>query len=157
MKVNLIGEDGKLLGLFELYDARKLAKTSNKDLVLVNAKSNTYKIADAGKLKYEQKQQQRQQRAQQRAHKLKEIKLRPAIDQHDLEVKLNCIRDFLQHGLRTKLIMTLRGRQVMHKELAIEKFKEIPDTLIKEGLATLESPPKFDGREFVAILVPVQK
>ena len=155
MNVNLIDDAGKFISNISFEEARRLAKAQGKDLVLLNGKTNTYKIADAGKLKYEQKHKDKQNRLQKRLHKIKEIKMRPAIDPHDLEVKLNLIRDFLSRGLKTKLIMTLRGRQLSHKDLAIEKFKEIPNILIAEGLATLESPPKLDGKELIAMLVPV--
>jgi translation initiation factor IF-3 len=155
MNVNLIDENGKFISNISFEEARRLAKTQAKDLILLNGKTNTYKIADAGKLKYEQKQKDRQNRAQKRLHKIKEIKMRPVIDKHDLEVKTNYIRDFLSRGLKTKLIMTLRGRQMAHKDLALEKFNEIPNLLVAEGIATLESPPKFDGRTIIAMLIPV--
>ena len=156
MNVVLIDENGDLLGNFGFEEARLLAKQRGKSIVLLNGKTNTYKIADAGKLKYEKKQKDKHQRAQKRLHKIKEIKMRPAIDQHDLEIKINCIRDFLKRGLKTKIIMTLRGRQITHKDLAFEKFNEIPNTLIAEGLVVLESPPKLDGKDFVVLLAPVQ-
>ena len=157
MNVSLIDQDGKFLGSMTFEEARKMAASQEKDLILLNGKTNTYKIADAGKLKYEQRQRDKVQRAQNRLHKIKEVKMRPAIDQHDLDVKINCIRDFLARGLKTKIIMTLHGRHVAHKELALEKFNQIPHILISEGLATLEFPPRFDGRDLVAMLAPIQK
>jgi translation initiation factor IF-3 len=157
MNVNLIDENGQFLGNISFDNARRMAKAQNKDLILLNGKTNTYKIADAGKLKYEQKQKEKDQRAQKRANKIKEIKMRPVIDKHDLEVKINCIRDFLSRGLKTKIIMTLRGRQIAHKEIAFEKFNEIPNILVSEGLAVLESHPRFEGRDLVALLAPIQK
>jgi translation initiation factor IF-3 len=153
----LIDENGKLIGSVSFEDARKKAKSENKDLVLVNAKSNTYRIADAGKLKYEQRQKEKQANAQKRTNKVKEVKFRPLIDRHDFDIKLNHIREFLNKGLRTKIIMTLRGREKAYKDQAIAKFNEIPNTLINEGLAVLDAPAKFDGNNFVALLSPVQK
>lgn len=157
MNVNLVNEDGRFLGSVSFEEARRQAKFQGKDLILLNGKTNTYKIADAGKLKYEQKQKDKNQRAQKRLHKIKEIKIRPAIEQHDLEVKINHIRSFLSQGLKTKIIMVLRGRQITHKDLALEKFNEVHHILVSEGIAILESPPKIDGKELTAMLIPVQK
>lgn len=157
MKIGIVDDFGEFLGIMEMSAAVDLAKKCNKDLILINPKTNTYKIADAGKLKYEQKQKEKQSKIQKKTNKIKEIKLRPVIDKHDLEVKINHIREFLSKGLRTKIIMTFKGRQIVHKDIALEKFNEIPTTLIKEGLAVLESPPKFEGKDLVAFLVPVQK
>ncbi len=157
MFVNLVDQNGVFLGKVSFEDAQRKEKNEGKDLVLINGKTNTYKIADSGKLKYEQKQKDKQNKAQKRSHKIKEIKLRPLIDKHDLEVKLNHIREFLQKGIKTKVIMVLRGREKSHKELAAEKFNEIPQTLIAEGLATADAPAQYDGGNFVIILSPVQK
>ena len=126
MNVNLIDEAGRLIGKVSFDEARRRAKNEGKDLVLVNGKTNTYKIADAGKLKYDQKQKEKQQNAQRRANKIKEVKFRPLIDKHDFETKLNHIREFLSKGLKTKIIMTLRGRENSYRDLAAKKFNEIP-------------------------------
>ena len=155
MKVNLIDEDGQFLGSVDINEAGRRAKEQKKDLVLINPKTNTYKIADAGKLKYEQKQHEKNLRANQRSHKMKEIKVRPVIDKHDLDIKIEHIRGFLAQGHKTKVIMIIKGRQ--YKDLALEKFNEIPTTLINEGIATLDFPPQFNGRDIVAILSPVIK
>src|SRR5574337_1685457 len=111
MNITLVGEDGKLIGQVSLEQARTLAKESGKDLIMINAKSNTYRIADAGKLKYEQKQKEKQQRAQQRTHKVKEIQLSPNIDTNDLNTKISHAREFLNKGFKTKITMMLKGRQ----------------------------------------------
>jgi translation initiation factor IF-3 len=156
MKVNVI-VDGKFMSDVEWSTALQMAKTQKKDLILINAKTNTYKIDDAGKLKYEQKQKEKQARMQKRAHKVKEIKIRPEIGEHDFEVKLNHAREFLTKGIKTKLIMMIRGRQITHKDLAIARFNDFHSRLVKEGIAVVEGNLKLDGRELIAFLVPATK
>jgi translation initiation factor IF-3 len=154
MKINVVDESGAFLGNMEFDAAVSMAKSKRKDLVLINSRSNTYKIADSGKLKYEQKQREKQQREHQRTNKVKEIKLRPAIDQHDLDIKADQARDFLRRGLKTKIVMTFRGRQLVNKEAALGKFNSVYNQLISEGLAVCDSAPRLEGREISALLVP---
>lgn len=153
MNIILIGEDGKLIGDVSIDQARKLAKDSNKDLIMVNAKNNTYRIADAGKLKYEQKQKEKQQRIQKRSHKIKEIQVSPHISDHDLNIKISHVKDFLSKGLKTKLVMVLKGRNVAFKDLAITRFNNIISDLLNSG-ATTDGPIKADGRDLIVYLSP---
>ena len=153
MNITLIGEDGKLIGNINLEQARRMAKESGKDLIMVNAKSGIYRIADAGKLKYEQKQKERQQRAQRRTHKIKEIQLSPNIDIHDLNVKISHVREFLSKGFKTKITMMLKGRQMAFKDLALEKLKSAIDTLVQEGVATIDGQIKQEGRDLIVYLI----
>lgn len=157
MKINVVDEAGKFLGSMEFDSAVFMAKTHKMDLVLINAKTNTYKIADSGKLKYEQKQKDKQKREQNKANKVKEIKLRPAIEQHDLDIKTNQAREFLKRGLKTKIVMIFRGRQLVNKVAALEKFNSIHNQLVVEGLAVRESAPRLEGREICVLLVPPTK
>jgi translation initiation factor IF-3 len=153
MNITLIGEDGKLVGNVSLEQARSMAKASGKDLIMINAKSNIYRIADAGKLKYEQKQKERQQRAQKRTHKVKEIQLSPNIDINDLNTKISHAREFLNKGFKTKITMMLKGRQVVFGDLAMEKLEKFISTLINEGIATVDGQVKQDGRDIIAYLI----
>jgi len=157
MLVSLVDENNNFLGSITFEEAREKAKVEKKNLILINGKTNTYKIANEGKLKYEQKQKDKQLRMGQKTHKLKEIKLRPYIDKHDLDIKVEHIREFLKKGLKTKIVMTLRGREKSNKEFAIQKFNEIPNIILNEGLATLDFPIKFDGSNLITILSPLKK
>ena len=152
--VLLIGEDGQKIGEVSVEEARRLAKEAGKNLVLKDAKRNVYRIADAGKLKYEQKQRQKQQRAQRRTHKVKEIKLRLSTDTHDLEVKTKRIREFLAKGLKTKITMQFKGRQMAFRDVGLEKMNALIATATEGGIATVDKPPKIEGRNIVAFLVP---
>ena len=154
MNITLIGEDGKLVGNISLDQARRMAKASGKDLIMVNAKSNVYRIADAGKLKYEQKQKDKQQRAQRRTHKVKEIQLSPNIDTHDLNVKVEHVREFLSKGMKTKITMMLKGRQIVFKDMAAEKLNNVVSTLVQEGVAVVDGKVKQEGRDIIVYLLP---
>ena len=151
MNIILIGEDGKLVGQITIDQARRMAKESGKDLIMVNAKNNTYRIADAGKLKYEQRQKDKQQRSQRRSHKIKEIQFTPNISDHDLNVKVSHIREFLSKGLKTKLTMVLKGRQAAFRELAFNKLNAIISDL--KEIAIPDGPIKTEGRDLMVYLI----
>lgn len=155
--VLLIGEDGVKVGEVSMEEARRLAKEAGKNLVLKDAKRNVYRIADEGKLKYEQKQRKKQQRAQRRTHKIKEIKVGLATDKHDLDFKTKRIREFLAKGLKTKVTMQFKGRQMAFRDVGLEKMKALIATIIEDGIATVDKPPKIDGRNIIAFLNPIIK
>lgn len=157
MDVILIGEDGDKIGNVTMEEAERLAAEAGKNLVLLNAKKHVYKIADEGKLKYEQKQKEKRQRAQRRTHKIKEIQLSPVIDVHDLEVKVGRIKEFLNKGLKTKLTMKFKKRQIAHKDIGLAKMNQLIETLQSEGVAVADRKPGFEGRNLVAFLVPPKK
>jgi len=154
MEIILIGEDGDRIGDITKEEAEKMAQEAGKNLVMVNAKNHVYRIADEGKLKYEQKQKAKKQRAQQRTHKVKEIQLSPVIGEHDLETKLGHLREFLGKGLKTKLTMRFKKRQIAHKDIGLIKMNKIIDALVAESLATVDRSPTFEGKNLVAFLAP---
>ncbi len=154
--VLLIGEDGEKLGNVSMEEARRIAKEANKNLVLKDAKRNVYRIADTGKLKYEQKQQKKQQKAQRRTHKVKEIKLRLSTDTHDINTKTKRIREFLRKGLKTKVTMQFKGRQMAFKNVGLEKMNALIALATEGGIATIDKAPRFEGRSLVAFLVPIK-
>lgn len=152
MTILLIGEDGKKIGQVSMREARRLADEAGKDLTLVNAEQKVYRIVDEGKLKYEQKQRKKQMRAQQRTHKLKEIKFGLMTDVHDINIKMDRIRDFLSRGYKTKVVMRFQGRQMAFKQMGLDKLNSLMAQLIEEGVGTLDKAPVFAGRNLIAIL-----
>lgn len=152
MNVMLIGEDGKVIGNVHINEAKRQANLVGKDLVLVNQQKNIYKIADKGKLKYEMKQREKQARAQQRAQKIKEMQFTPQIAQHDIETKINHIKEFLTKGHKTKITMAFRGRQMNFKDVGMEKITYVLGQLAPFG--TPESAPKFEGRDLIVYISP---
>ena len=157
MKILLIGEDGKMLGNFEFREAERLASSKGMSLALMDKKNGAvYKLVDAGKLKYEQKQKDKIQRAQQRAQKIKEIKLRPVIDVHDLDTKYGQIVNFIEDGLKTKVIMSFHGRHIANKEVGVEKFNALINKLIENNICNKEKDAIFEGKNLIITLIPIK-
>jgi len=152
----LIGEDGKSLGNMSFERAKEIALECNKNLILVNKGKNIYKIGDAGKLKYEKKRREKKLKAQQKANKIKEIQVRPNIDNNDLKIKVNRIREFLNQGLKTKLVMRFKRQQMVYSDVGMLKIKSIVDDLIKDGIATISHQPKLNGNNISVLLMPVK-
>jgi len=155
MSIVLIGEDGKRIGEVTMEFAEQKAKEAEKELMMVA--KNTYRIADTGRLKYERKAKQKQQRSQRRTHKVKEIKLGPLTDTHDMAVKARHIEDFLKKGLKTKVTMVFKGRQMAFKDAGLQKMKDLIAPLIESGLADADREPKFEGRNLITFLIPSKK
>jgi translation initiation factor IF-3 len=152
--VLLIGEDGKKIGNISFEEAKKIAKNQGKDLMLMNRDKRVYKIGDEGKLKYEKKRREKRARAQRRLQKLKEIQMRPTIEDSDLEVKLRHVREFLNEGLKTKLVMKFKRQQMSYKDTGMRKISGIIEKLVEEGLAAVPAKPKFEGRNIIVFLIP---
>ena len=128
-------------------------KESGKDLIKVG-RENTYRIADHGKLKYEQRQKQRQQKCQHRLHKIKEIRIRPVTDSHDLETKIRRAREFLNSGLKTKVTLQFKGRQIAFQDIGRQKLNEVINAIVDGGIGVVDSPPKLEGRNLVTFIIP---
>jgi translation initiation factor IF-3 len=154
MDILLVGEDGRKIGNMSMESAQKLANDEGKDLVIVNAKQNIYRIIDSGKLKYERKQKEKSQREQKRTHKVKEIKLKLSTEQHDLDIKIKRIREFLSKGLKTKVTLQFKGRQRSFQEVGLEKMNTLISAVTEDGLAIVDKSPKFDGNSIIAFLIP---
>lgn len=154
MKIILIGNDGKKIGLLPMNEAKRIAEENESDLHMVDPRNNVYKLIDFGKLKYDEKRKQKQQRANRRAHKVKEIKLRPSTDSNDVKTKLNHAKNFLKKGLKIKITMEFRGRQISLREAGLVKMNDLINTIVNENFCTIESAPKFVGRKLTTILSP---
>lgn len=155
MEIKLIGEDGRVIGNMRLSDARKIARNEGKDLVRVGANQDIYKIADAGKLKYDLKRKEKRNRTGCKKHKMKEVRLRPSIAKHDLEVKVKRVKSFLDKGMRTKVTMILKGR-LPNKDLALNKMNEFIVEITQGNSLIVDKAPKFEGRNLVAFLKPIK-
>ena len=152
----ILDEHGKRLDKegITVEEARKMAVEKGKVLVLKDSKRDVYRIEDAGKLKYDKSKRERKQRAMRRTHKIKEIKISPLIGDHDLEVKMRHVRDFLQKGLKTKITMMFKGRQQAFKDAGRQKLNEIVEQFKEEGLATADGQLKSEGRNIIVFLNP---
>jgi translation initiation factor IF-3 len=139
-------------GVMTPREAIVLAEEVGLDLVEIspNAEPPVCKILDYGKYKYEQQKKAAEARKNQKVIELKEIKLRPNIDDHDFEIKMKSAKSFLSEGDKVKITLRFRGREMAHQELAHAVIKRVRIEL--DALAKVESEPSFEGRQMIMIL-----
>lgn len=155
-EVRLVAEDGEQLGVMSVKEALKIAMERGVDLVEVapGAKPPVCRLMDYGKFKYEQSKREREARKKQRVINIKEVKLRPNIENHDFEVKAkNAIR-FLREGDKVKVTIMFRGREISHAQLGRNLCLRMAG-LVKD-MAHVEREPKVEGRNMIMILTPKQ-
>ena len=155
--VRLIGADGSQVGIVARDDALAEARRASLDLVLISpdAEPPVCKIMDYGKHVFEQKKVKAAQKKKQKQTQVKEMKFRPGTEDGDYAVKLRNLVRFLEEGDKAKVSLRFRGREVVHPELGMNLMKRIEDDLEEYG--TVESPPKFEGRQVIMVLAPRKK
>ncbi|MBE3581449.1 MAG: translation initiation factor IF-3 [Thermoanaerobacteraceae bacterium] len=153
-EVRLVGTDGQQLGIMPLREALRIAHEQGLDLVEVapQARPPVCRIMDFGKYKYEQSKREREARKKQRIIDVKEVKLRPGIEEHDFQVKARNALRFLEDGDKVKVTIMFRGREISHPELGEKLCWRLADQVSE--LASVERPPKLEGRNMVMILAP---
>lgn len=151
-RVLVVDEEGNRLGEFLTEDAVELAKTRGLDLVLVaaNASPPVARIADWGKMKYERKK--KAQASTSRESKMKELKVRPKTDDHDMSVKIKRAHRFLSRGDRVKVSVWFRGREHAHHEIGAEQCYRIAEAV--DDVASIETAPRMEGRRMHMVLAP---
>lgn len=152
--MRLVGADGEMIGVVHIRDALRAAEEAGLDLVEVspNAEPPVCKILDYGKYKYELQKKKNEARKKQKVIDVKEIKLRPNIDDNDYQVKLRNARRFIEEGDKVKVTMRFRGREMAHQELGMDVLVRVRDEL--EALAKVEQMPKVEGRQMIMVLAP---
>lgn len=155
-QVRLVGDEG-MIGVMSRYDAIALARERNLDLVEVspNAEPPVCRLMDYGKFLYEKAKRERKARKASKTIEVKEIRLRPKTDDHDVEFKVRDTRRFLEEGCKVKVRVWFRGREVSYPEIAQELLNEIAQRL--SDIATVESPPRMEGHNMLMILNPIAK
>lgn len=153
-EVRVIADDGEMLGVFSVRNAVKLAEDRGLDLIEIapTAKPPTCKIMDYGRYKYENKKKQTEARKKQVIVQTKEIQLRPRTEDHDLETKARNAKKFLLEGDKVKVNLRFSGREMAHQELGYELVNKFAKML--ESHASIEVPPKKEGRQLFAIIAP---
>ena len=154
-EVRLIGPDGKQLGIMPLKDALRYAQEAQLDLVKIasNAKPPVCKIMDFGKYKYELSKKEKEVKKKQKVISVKEVRLTPKIEEHDLAVKANHAIKFLQNKDRVKVTLRFRGREVGYVQLGydvMEKFSK----LIPSDIGVVEKKPVMEGKNMIMFLAP---
>jgi translation initiation factor IF-3 len=153
----VVGSDGEMLGILDTPEALRLARERGLDLVEVNPKSHppVCKIMDFGKYKYDEKKKQNEARKRQTVVELKEIKLRPKTDDHDLGFKLKHVIRFLEEGNKVKVTCRFRGREITHPEAAQKQLDFIAESAKEYG--TVEISSRMEGRQMTLVLAPIPK
>ncbi|TWB20577.1 translation initiation factor 3 (bIF-3) [Nitrospirillum bahiense] len=143
-----------MVGVVSLRDALIAAEEAGLDLVEVspNAEPPVCKILDYGKFKYEAQKKAAEARKKQKIIEVKEIKLRPNIDDNDYDVKMRAARRFLEEGDKVKVTMRFRGREMAHQDLGMNVLVRVKEFL--DDLAKVEQMPKLEGKQMIMILAP---
>ncbi|AUN98651.1 translation initiation factor IF-3 [Bacteriovorax stolpii] len=154
----LLGDDGHQYGVVSMAEARRISDEAGLDLVEVSptAQPPVVKLIDFGKYKYELQKKAQEAKKKQIVIQLKEVQLRPNIEQGDLDTKLNHCRKFLDQGDKIKISMQFRGREMSYRDAGMEKFKAIIGQIVEMG-AVIESEPKMMGNRIIAILASTKK
>lgn len=153
-EIRLIDVDGEQLGVVETRKAIEIAFEKNLDLVKVapNAKPPVCRIMDYGKYKYEQAKREREARRNQKVINVKEVRLSPNIENHDLEVKARQANRFLKSGDKVKVSVRFRGREMGHTQIGREVLKEF--AALTDEFGVIEKHAKLEGRNMVMHLEP---
>ena len=156
-EVRLVGPNGEQVGVVRIEDALRLALESDLDLVEVAplAKPPVCKLMDFGKFKYEAALKERESRKNQTHTVIKEMKLRPKIDQHDYETKKGHVERFLKGGDKVKITIMFRGREQSRPELGLRLLAKLAEDVTELGF--VEATPKQDGRNMIMVLAPHRK
>ena len=151
-EVRLIDEKGEQVGIVSIEDARRRAEDAGLDLVEVSpqARPPVCKILDFGKFKYAQRKKEKG--GHKASTQLKELRVRPAIDTHDLSYRLKRGREFLESGHKVQVVCIFRGRKMAHPEHGFNVMKQVAEELA--DLSKLEVPPKMMGRRITMLLSP---
>jgi len=155
-KVRTIDEDGTQLGILPLDEALQIARKKERDLVCVSPQSipPVCRILDYGKFKYELNKREKESRKRHHLFKLKEIKIRPRIDDHDYRVKLRRAIEFLERGCKLRLTLTFRGREMAHQELGHQTLERMIEDLKEYG--SPEGSFRKMGRRLTLIVSPAR-
>ena len=150
----MIGDDGEQVGVLATRDALVMAQSRGLDLVEVSptARPPVCRIMDYGKFKYEQNRRARKAKKKQHQMQLKEIKMRPKIEEHDYGFKVDHAREFLEERDKVKVTVTFRGREMAHQELGHRLIQKVIAALAE--VSVVETPPRSEGRTLFAVLMP---
>ena len=153
-KVLLIDQEGEKQGIMPTSAALEAAEEAGLDLVEVSPNSDppVCKILDYGKYKFQEQKKKNEARKRQKVVEIKEIKLRPGIDDHDYEVKMRSVRRFFEEGDKVKVTLRFRGRELAHPELGMKLLQQVKADF--DPVAKVEYEPRMEGRQMIMILAP---
>jgi translation initiation factor IF-3 len=153
-EVRLIGPQGENIGVVSIEEANRIAREADLDLVEVapNADPPVCRVMDFGKFIYERTKKEREARKAQTKIEIKEIRLRPKTNEHHRSLKLRDARKWLQDGMKVKVRIRFRGREITYPEIALEDLKAVAEELA--DLAVVEQAPALEGRTMLMVLAP---
>ncbi|HUA78334.1 MAG TPA: translation initiation factor IF-3 [Acetobacteraceae bacterium] len=153
-KVRLIDEAGEMQGIVSLREALNRAFATGLDLLEIspNADPPVVKILDFGKFKYDQQKKRNEARKKQKVIEIKEIKVRPNIDENDYQVKLRAMKSFIGEGDKVKVTLRFRGREMAHQELGVKVLERIRTDMDPDS--KVEQMPRMENRQMVMVLTP---
>ena len=153
-KVRVIDENGENLGVMYTREAIEQANDIGLNLVEVspNADPPVCKFLDVGKYRYEAQKKANAARKTQKTQQIKEIKMRPNIDDHDYDVKMRSVKKFIEEGDKVKMTLRFRGREMAHQELGMDLLKRVQDDVAE--IAKIETYPRLEGRQMLMVLAP---
>ena len=153
-EIRVITEEGEQLGVMPPFEAFKIAEERGFDLVEISptAVPPVCKLMDYGKFKYEQSKKEKEAKQKQKTFKLKEIEVRPKIDEHDFQVKLRRIIDFLKDGDKVKVSVFFRGREIVYIDLGRKLIDRVKEAVAEVGV--VEKDPMREGKRILMIIGP---
>ena len=153
-QVRVIDDQGENHGVISIDDALEIADEAGLDLVEVSPQVEppVCKVLDYGKYKYEQQKKANEARKKQKIIDVKEIKMRPGIEEHDYQVKMRNVRKFLDHGDKVKMTIRFRGREMAHQDLGLRVLNRVQEEL--EDSIKIEQMPTTEGRLMVMVIAP---
>ena len=153
-KVRVIDQDGENLGVMYTREAMEQARAVGLDLVEVspNADPPVAKFLDVGKFKYEAQKKANLARKSQKTQEIKEIKMRPNIDDHDYDTKMKKVVEFIEEGDKVKVTMRFRGRELSHGQLGMAVLQRVAEQTAE--IAKVEAHPRMEGRQMLMVLSP---
>jgi translation initiation factor IF-3 len=154
LQVRLIDQDGEMQGVMSARDAQQRAYAVGLDLLEIspNADPPVVKILDFGKYKYEQQKKKNEARKKQKVIEIKEIKVRPNIDENDYQVKMRAMKSFIGEGDKVKVTLRFRGREMAHQEIGVRVLERIRAEM--DPLSKVEQMPRMENRQMVMVLTP---
>jgi translation initiation factor IF-3 len=153
-EVQLIDDTGQNRGVMAFFDALRIAEDAGLDLVEIspNATPPVCKILDYGKYRFLEQKKANEARKKQKTVEVKEVKLRPGIDDHDYDVKMRAMKGFFEEGNKVKITLRFRGREMAHQDIGLRVLDRVKSDV--GDLAKVEQEPNFEGRQVVMVLAP---
>jgi translation initiation factor IF-3 len=154
VQVRLIDQDGEMQGVMTTREAIQRAFSVGLDLLEIspNAEPPVVKILDFGKYKYEQQKKKNEARKKQKVIEIKEIKVRPNIDENDYQVKMRAMKSFIEEGDKVKVTLRFRGREMAHQEIGVRVLERIRSEM--DPVTKVEQMPRMENRQMVMVLSP---